>query len=67
MLFSGREKFFGTGEVVNNIRFRSLQKLLRVTSYVRWFVENLKVILGKDRKVCREEISAEEMDSSLST
>ena len=48
VLFAGSEKFFGIGEVVDN---RSLQKLLPVTSYVRRFVENLKVNLGKDRKV----------------
>ena len=59
------QKFFGIGEVVHNSRFRSLQKLPRVTSYVWWFVENLKVNLGKDGKVSGGEISAEEMDSSL--
>ena len=56
---------FGFGEVMDNNRFRSLQKLLRVTYYVRRFVENLKVILGKVRKVCSGEISAKEMDSSI--
>ena len=62
VLFAGSEKFFGIGEVVDN---RSLQKLLPVTSYVRRFVENLKVNLGKDRKVSSGEILAEEMDSSF--
>ena len=40
-----------------------LQFLLRVTCYVRRFVE--KVILGKVGKVCSGEISAEEMDCSI--
>ena len=65
VLFASSEKLFGIGEVVDNSRFRSLQKLLRVTSYVRRFVKKLKVILEKDRKVCSGERSAEEMDSSL--
>ena len=51
VLFAGSEKFFDIGEVMDTSRFRSLQKLLRVTSYVRQFVENLKLILGKDGKV----------------
>ena len=59
------EKAFGTGEVIGNSWFRSLQKLLRVTCYVRQFVENLIVILAKVRKVCSGKISAEEMDSSI--
>ena len=62
VLFAGSEKFFGIGEVVDN---RSLQKLLPVTSYVRRFVENLKVNLGKGRKVSSGEILAEEMGSSF--
>ena len=41
VLFASTEKFFGIGEVVDNSRFRSLQRLLHITSYVRWFVENL--------------------------
>ena len=65
VLFAGSEKAFGIGKVMDNGRFRSLQKLLRVTCYVRRFVDNLKVILGKVGKVCSEEISAEEMDSSI--
>ena len=65
VLFAGSEKFFGIGDMVDNSRFRSLQKLLHVTSYVRLFVENLKVILGRDGKACRGEISAQKMDSSL--
>ena len=65
MLIAGSEKLFGIGEVVDNNRFRSLQKLLRVSSYVKRFVENLKENLGKDRKVSSGEISAEKMDSSL--
>ena len=64
MLFASSENIFGIEEVVDNSRFRSLQKLLLVT-YVRQFVENMKIILGKDGKVCSGEISAEEMDSSL--
>ena len=64
VLFAGSEKFFGIGKVVDNSRFRLLQKLLRFTSYVRRFVENLKVKLGKEGKVSSGEISAEEMDSS---
>ena len=63
MLLASSERFFGIGEVVDNSRFRSLQKSLRVTSYVRWFPENLKVNLGKDRKVSSGEISTEEIDS----
>ena len=51
VLFAGSEKFFGIGEVVDNSRFRLLQKLLRVTSCVRQFVEHLKANLGKDRKL----------------
>ena len=65
VLFASTEKFFGIGEVVDNSRFRSLQRLLHITSYVRWFVENLKVNLGKDKKVSSVEISTEEIDSSL--
>ena len=65
VLFAGSENIFGIEEVVDNSRFRSLQKLLLVTCYVRQFVENMKIILGKDGKVCSGEISAEEMDSSL--
>ena len=65
VLFASTEKFFGIREVVDNSRFRSLQRLLHITSYVRWFVENLKVNLGKDKKVSSAEISTEEMDSSL--
>ena len=65
VVFAGSGKFFGIGEVVDNSRFRSLQKLFHVTSYVRRFVENLKVILGRDGKACRGEISAQKMDSSL--
>ena len=65
VLFVSSEKFFGIGEVMDNSQFRLLQKLSHVTSYVRRFVENLKVNLGKDRKVSSGEISAEEMDSSL--
>ena len=64
VVFAGSGKFFGIGEVVDS-RFRSLQKLFHVTSYVRRFVENLKVILGRDGKACRGEISAQKMDSSL--
>ena len=55
VLFAGSEKLFGIGRVVNS-RFRSLQKLLRVTFYVTRFVENSKVILVKDVKVCSGEI-----------
>ena len=62
--FAGSEKVFGIREVMDNSRFRSLQKLLRVICYVRRFVGNLKVILGKVRKVCSGEILAEGMDSS---
>ena len=62
VLLAGSERFFGIGEVVDNSRFRSLQKSLRVTSYVRRFLENLKVNLGKDGKVSSGEISTEEMD-----
>ena len=65
VLFAGSENIFGIEEVVDNSRFRSLQKLLLVTCYVRQFVENMKIILGKGGKVCSGEISAEEMDSSL--
>ena len=65
VLFAGSENIFGIEEVVDNSRFRSLQKLLLVTCYVRQFVENMKIILGKDGKVCSGEISAEEMDSNL--
>ena len=64
VFFAGSEKLFGIGKVVDNSQFRLLQKLLRFTSYVRRFVENLKVILGKEGKVSSGEISAEEMDSS---
>ena len=64
VLFAGSEKFLGIGIVVDNSRFRLLQKLLRFTSYVRRFVENLNVKLGKEGKVSSGEISAEEMDSS---
>ena len=55
VLFAGSKKLFGIGRVVNS-RFRSLQKLLRVTFYVTRFVENSKVILVKDVKVCSGEI-----------
>ena len=65
VLFASSENIFGIEEVVDNSRFRSLQKLLLVTCYVRQFVENMKIILGKDGKVCSGEISAEEMDSNL--
>ena len=65
VLFASSENIFGIEEVVDNSRFRSLQKLLFVTCYVRQFVENMKIILGKDGKVCSGEISAEEMDSNL--
>ena len=51
VLFTGSEKLFGIEEVVDNSRFRSLQKLLRATSYVRRFVKKLKVILEKEEKV----------------
>lgn len=34
MLFCGGEKFCGIGEVMDNSRFRSLQKMFRVTSFV---------------------------------
>ena len=61
MLFAGSEKAFGIGEVTDNSRFRSLQKLL----HVRRFAENLKVILGNVGKACSGEILAEEMDSSI--
>ena len=64
VFFACSEKLFGIGKVVDNSQFRLLQKLLRFTSYVRRFVENLKVKLGKEGKVSSEEISAEEMDSS---
>ena len=50
---------------MDNSRFRLLQKLLRVTCYVSWFVENLKIILGMIGKVCSGKISTEEMDSSI--
>ena len=65
VLFASSENIFDIEEVVDNSRFRSLQKLLFVTCYVRQFVENMKIILGKDGKVCSGEISAEEMDSNL--
>ena len=65
VLFAGSEKAFGIGEVMDNSRFTSLQRLLRVICYVRRFLENLKVILGKVGKVCSGEISAEEMESSI--
>ena len=65
VLFASSENIFGIEEVVDNSRFRSLQKLLFVTCYVRQFVENMRIILGKDGKVCSGEISAEEMDSNL--
>ena len=64
VFFAGSEKLFGIGKVVDNSQFRLLQKLLRFKSYVRRFVENLKVKLGKEGKVSSGEISAEEMDSS---
>ena len=62
MLFAVSEKAFGIGEVMDNSQFRSLQKLLRVTCYVRWFVENLKVILGKVGNVCSGEIETKFVD-----
>ena len=52
VLFADSERAFGIGELMDNSRFRSSQKLLRVTCYIRRFVENLKVILGKVGKVC---------------
>ena len=52
VLFAGSERAFGIGELMDTSRFRSSQKLLRVTCYIRRFVENLKVILGKVGKVC---------------
>ena len=52
VLFADSERAFGIGELMDNSRFRSSQKLLRVTCYITRFVENLKVILGKVGKVC---------------
>ena len=63
VLLVGRKKFFGIGEMVDNSRFTSLQKWLRVTFYVKRFVENLKVILGNAGKVCVGKISAEKIPS----
>ena len=63
VLFVGRKKFFGIGEMVDNSWFTSLQKWLRVTFYVKRFLENLKVILGNAGKVCVGKISAEKIPS----
>ena len=65
VLFAGNEKAFNIGKKMDNSQFRSFQKLLRITCYVRRFVENLKIILRKVGKLCSGEISAEEMDSSI--
>ena len=63
VLFVGRKKFFGIGEMIDNNWFTSLQKWLRVTFYVKRFLENLKVILGNAGKVCVGKMSAEKIPS----
>ena len=55
----------GIGKMVDNSQFRFIQKLLRVTYFVKRFLENLKIILRKGGKVCSGETSTEELDSSI--
>ena len=46
------EQIVGTGNVIECSRFGTLSKLLRVTSFVKRFVGNLKAVVGKIANSC---------------
>ena len=52
-------------EVINITNYSELQKLLRVTSYVLRFVNNIKRKLKNERLILKEYISTDELKESL--
>ena len=57
-------KLGGIGEAIDCTKFSSVDKLLRVTSYVSRFINNVKFRIGKSEVILNDELSADEMNAS---
>ena len=55
----------GVGQIIDCVRFGSLEKLLRVTAYVIRFVNNIRSKIAKREKLCYGDLTVEETDESL--
>ena len=61
---------FKPGEISKAIdctKFSSLDKLLRVTSYVSRFINNVKFRIGKAEVILNDELSTDEINASRIT
>ena len=54
----------GIGEAIDCTRFSSLDKLLRVTSYVLRFINNIKFRIGKTEVIFNDELSTDDTNAS---
>ena len=57
----------GFGEAIDCTKFSSLDKLLRITSYVSKFINNVKFRIGKSEVILNDEISTDEINASRIT
>ena len=55
------------GEAMNCTKFSSLDKLLRVKSYVSRFISNVKFRIGKSEVILNDELSTDEINASRIT
>ena len=57
-------KLGGIGEAIDCTKFSSVDKLLRVTSYVSRFINNVKFRIGKSEVILNDELSADEIKAN---
>ena len=54
----------GIGEAIDCTKFSSFDKLLRVTSYLSRFINNVIFRIGKSEVILYDELSADEINTS---
>ena len=54
----------GIGEAIDFTKLSSLNKMLRVTSYVSIFINNVKSQIGKSEVILNDELSTDEINAS---
>ena len=54
----------GTGEAIDCTKFSSFDKLLRVTSYLSRFINNVIFRIGKSEVILYDELSTDEINTS---
>ena len=57
-------KLGGIGEAIDCTKFSSVDKLLRVTSYVSRFINNVKFRIGKSEVILNDELSTDEIKAN---